>query len=175
MFKGLCVLILLLGVQYGDNSDCFPPDSWHGSWFLKGYQEPVIINSRRLGQLGQCHVKHGDKFVLYKPSENCFQCSVFWLRHENILEFKTGECRENGDDTESLCDISPDTSLNTLVRVDGERIKCPITAPATFSYDKGTGSCSSPTSEVSNCLSEDKVKLRFQACADIPQTESKGD
>ena len=42
-----------------------------------------------------------------------------------MLEYKAGECGET-EDTETLCDISPDTALNTMVRVDGDNIPCPI-------------------------------------------------
>ena len=38
----------------------------------------------------------------------------------------------------------------------------------------GTGSCSSPLSDVSGCMSGSQVKLRYQPCPDILQTESKG-
>lgn len=42
-----------------------------------------------------------------------------------MLEYKAGECGET-EDTETMCDISPDTALNTMVRVDGDNIPCPI-------------------------------------------------
>ena len=42
-----------------------------------------------------------------------------------MLEYKAGECGET-EDPEALCDISPDAALNTMVRVDGVNIPCPI-------------------------------------------------
>ena len=50
---------------------------------------------------------------------------ALWSRHSNVLEYKAGECGET-EDMETLCDISPDTALNTMVRVDGDNIPCPI-------------------------------------------------
>lgn len=43
-----------------------------------------------------------------------------------------------------------------------------------LSLGAGTGSCSSPLSEVGGCVSGGRVRLRYQPCPDIPQTESKG-
>ena len=121
----------------GDKTDCQLPRKWSGIWFLSGHPERIQINSRNLGWLGRCHQVHDDnKYVFYRAADNCFQCVAFWSRHENVLEFKSGECSVN-DDPEHLCDISPDKTLNTLIRVDGDNIACPIPVPSMFSYDKG--------------------------------------
>jgi len=175
MFGGYwCLIFLFVGVNKGDKTDCQLPRKWSGIWFLSGHPERIQINSRNLGWLGRCHQVHDDnKYVFYRAADNCFQCVAFWSRHENVLEFKSGECSVN-DDPEHLCDISPDKTLNTLIRVDGDNIACPIPVPSMFSYDKGTGSCSSPLSDVSGCMSGSQVKLRYQPCPDILQTESKG-
>ena len=66
-----------------------------------------------------------NKYLFYRASDNCFQCVALWSRHTNVLEYKAGECGET-EDTEALCDISPDAALNTMVRVDGANIPCPI-------------------------------------------------
>ena len=66
-----------------------------------------------------------NKYLFYRASDNCFQCVALWSRHTNVLEYKAGECGET-EDPEALCDISPDAALNTMVRVDGANIPCPI-------------------------------------------------
>ena len=66
-----------------------------------------------------------NKYLFYRASDNCFQCVALWSRHTNVLEYKAGECGET-EDTETICDISPDAALNTMVRVDGANIPCPI-------------------------------------------------
>lgn len=49
--------------------------------------------------------------------ENCLQCLAIWERHENVLEFKAGDCRVNILARENICDISPDLPLHTLARL----------------------------------------------------------
>ena len=154
MGSSFWLLLLLLGVNCGDESGCQLPDSWTGSWFLSGHPERIRISERALGWLGNCHqrvkvrnvanpespsvslnisdlnshppsAQDTNKYLFYRGADNCFQCVALWSRHTNVLEYKAGECGET-EDTESLCDISPDTALNTMVRVDGDNIPCPI-------------------------------------------------
>ena len=49
------LLVLLLGVNCGDETGCLLPDSWFGSWFLSGYPERIRINERTFGWVGTCH------------------------------------------------------------------------------------------------------------------------
>ena len=131
------MIILFLGVNNGDNSECELPDTWSGTWFLSGHPERIIVNSRHLGWLGKCHRVHDDnKYIFYRAADNCFQCAAFWTRHDNVIEFKSGECGVN-DDPSVLCDISPDTDLSTMIRVGGDNVDCPIQSPSMFSYNKG--------------------------------------
>jgi len=171
----LAILGIHFETNYGDEplSKCKLPDPWAGSWFLSGLPEKIIITGQSLGWMGDCYRIHdNNKYIFYRPEDQCFQCVAIWVRHQNALEFKSGECKDS-DFTENLCDISPDVTLNTLVRLDGEDIECPFQAPLSFSYSKGTGVCKSPLSELGQCLTSAQVKLRFHACPDISQTESK--
>ena len=153
---------------------CSLPEAWGGAWFLSGRQERIIITARSLGWLGSCHAVLDSKYVLHSSRGRCYQCVAIWPRHDNALEFKSGECRESDSDLEDLCNISPDVTLNTLVRLDSPPIDCPFQGPLSFSYNKGTGLCSSPLSELSQCMGPGQLKLRFHACPDILQTESRG-
>ena len=159
---------------------CTLPDAWGGAWFLSGRQERVLVTARTLGWLGSCHAtregntREGNKFVLRRSRDNCFQCLAILLRHANALQFKAGECRETDTDLDSLCNIASDVTLNTMVRLDSNPIDCPFKGPVKFSYNKGTGQCSSPLSEMLQCMTPGQLKLRFHACPDIQQTESRG-
>lgn len=171
----LAILGIHFETNYGDEplSKCKLPDPWAGSWFLSGLPEKIIITGQSLGWMGKCHrIQDNNKYIFYREQDQCFQCVAIWVRHQNALEFKSGECKDS-DFTENLCDISPDVTLNTLVRLDGDEIDCPFQAPLSFSYSKGTGVCKSPLSELGQCLTKAQVKLRFHACPDISQTESK--
>ena len=55
LYEGCWLLLLLLGVNCGDETGCQLPDSWTGSWFLSGHPERIRINARTLGWLGNCH------------------------------------------------------------------------------------------------------------------------
>ena len=182
MFGGCRVVVLgILGIHFGTNygdepllSKCNLPKAWTGSWFLSGLPEKILISENRLGWMGRCYNIHDDnKYIFFREENQCFQCVAIWERHQNALEFKSGACKDF-DSTEDLCDISPDVTLNTLVRLDGKAIECPFQAPLSFSYSKGTGVCKRPLSEIGQCLSTTQLKFRFHACPDITQTESKG-
>ena len=120
-------------------------------------------------------IHHDDnKYVLHRSRDRCYQCVAIWPRHANALQFKAGDCNPSDSDLEELCNISPDVTLNTLVRLDSKPIDCPFQGPVSFSYNKGTGLCSSPLSELLPCMTPGQLKLRFHACPDIQQTESRG-
>ena len=179
MVGGCWVFFIFLAVQLKHNygvvahSSCQLPRDWLGFWFQSGQHGLIEISENSVGSLGSCHRISEGKYIFHREPDNCYQCAVFFKRHDNALEFKPGECRSSASE-EGLCDISPDTSLVTLVKMDGKPVVCPFTNPAAFSYNKGTGICSSPLSSLGKCLNESQVKLTFQACPDIPQTESKG-
>jgi hypothetical protein len=175
MPRGLLLLLGLAATAGAAEPPCLLPAAWRGAWFLSGRQERIIVTARRLGWLGACHsvLNTGNKFVLHRSRERCYQCVAIWPRHANVLEFKAGECQDSDSDLEALCDISPDAPLSTLVRRDGEPVDCPFRGPAAFSYNKGTGLCRSPLSELLQCMTPGQVKLRFHACPDIQQTESR--
>ena len=185
MCWGWGAILVILGVSgahiaNGEESqdECRMPGSWTGFWFLSGKPELIAITNQSLGWLGTCHAKQGNnKYVLHRRRDQCYQCLAIWPRHDNVIEFKAGECTDTEEaDLETLCEISPDVTLNTLVRqreID-EPIECPFQGPVSFSYDKGTGLCSSPLSELTQCMTKSQLKLRYHACPDIDQTESRG-
>lgn len=54
-------------------------------------------------------------------------------------------------------------------------IPCPFkSAPFTFSYNRGTGDCSSPVSKAESCTDDSRLVLKYQACPDVSATESNG-
>ena len=58
---------------------------------------------------------------------------------------------------------------------EADDIPCPLAAPLTFTYQRGEGRvCLSPMSQVNKCIKDTQLLIRFQACPDIIQTESKG-
>ena len=171
----LVTTMLTLSLHPAPGEQCELPAGWTGEWFLSGQQDRLTVTQHSLGWLGRCHARLGhNKFVLHRAADQCYQCVAIWVRHTNALEFKSGECADTAESPDSLCDISPDTTLNTLVRLGGLPVDCPLEAPATFTYNKGTGECASPLSELGQCLGRSQVKLRYHACPDITQTESKG-
>ena len=179
MLGGCWLLWVFLAIHfktnYGDvpRSECQLPDAWQGSWFQSGRHGLVEIKENSIASLGRCEGMSGGKYIFHRESDNCYQCLAIFPRHDNALQFKSGDCRRSAGE-EGLCDISPDTTFNTLVKIDGQPVDCPFKAPAVFSYNKGTGVCSSPMSGLGQCLNDTQVKMTFQACPDISQTESKG-
>lgn len=48
------------------------------------------------------------------------------------------------------------------------------TGPYLFTYNRGHGECKSPVSNVESCTEDSRMLLSFQACPDVPGTESTG-
>ncbi|CAH1730800.1 unnamed protein product [Chironomus riparius] len=74
---------------------------------------------------------------------------------------------------QNLCDQIPgDALLYSMFKVDADPIKCPIKGSYLFTYNRGHGECKSPVSNVESCTEDSRMLLSFQACPDVPGTES---
>lgn len=52
-------------------------------------------------------------------------------------------------------------------------VPCPFkNAPFIFTYTKGTGECTNPPSKAESCTDDSRMVLKYQACPDVPSTES---
>ena len=58
--------------------------------------------------------------------------------------------------------------------VDAKPIPCPFQGPFKFTYNRGQGECSYPQSTIDTCTDDSHLQFRFQACHDVPGTESRG-
>lgn len=101
---------------------------------------------------------------------------------------------------QNLCDQIPgDALLYSMFKIDADPIKCPIkgknviinklfaenvnvfimrvfpfTGSYLFTYNRGHGECKNPVSNVESCTEDSRMLLSFQACPDVPGTESTG-
>lgn len=62
-----------------------------------------------------------------------------------------------------------------MFRLDAEPIDCPLQGPFTFSYDRGYGECRYPESNLDSCTQTSRLLFNYQACPDVPKTESVGE
>lgn len=96
---------------------------------------------------------------------------------------------------QNLCDQIPgDALLYSMFKIDAEPIKCPIRGelflnffwlhrilmrtslgPFLFTYNRGHGECTNPVSNIESCTEDSRMLLSFQACPDVPGTESTGE
>lgn len=75
----------------------------------------------------------------------------------------------------SLCStITGDANLFAMFRLDAAPIDCPFRAPMSFTYNKGQGECQNPVSSVDSCLQSSRILFNYQACPNVPGTESTG-
>jgi hypothetical protein len=73
--------------------------------------------------------------------------------------------------------ITGDAPLYSMFRKHPEAkpVACPFkSAPFTFSYNRGTGDCNNPPSKAESCTDDSRLVLKYQACPDVPSTESNG-
>lgn len=70
----------------------------------------------------------------------------------------------------TICSCS--CSFHTAV--DSVPVKCPFEGPFKFSYSRGHGECRDPLSSIDSCTDDAHLLFRFQACADVQGSESRG-
>lgn len=61
-----------------------------------------------------------------------------------------------------------------MFRLDAVPIDCPFRAPMSVTYNRGHGECRYPVSAVESCIHPSRLLFNFQACPDVPGTESTG-
>ena len=67
------------------------------------------------------------------------------------------------------------TATSTSLTVDTPGVACPFSGSFKFSYSRGQGECREPLSSIESCTEESRLVFRFQACADVPGSESRGE
>lgn len=167
-----------------ERRDCQFPIDWTGSWFQSGVRETVVIRRNSISiesklDGGNCTHSHRDKFVIkhYTFTGNrgdCYTCLAITEKHSNVLQYKMSECVNRKSSLKDICGrITGDAPLYTMFRVGGDTVPCPFVGPFEFSYDNAYGECSDPASHMDVCTDETKLKLSYQACADILLSEHK--
>ena len=91
------------------------------------------------------------------------------------LSFFSAYCH-NRNSLASLCNyITGDALLYSMFREEALAVACPFRGPMTFTYNRGHGTCSSPQSNVDTCTDDSRLLFKYQACPDVPASESAGD
>ncbi|XP_066599100.1 uncharacterized protein [Prorops nasuta] len=171
----LSLVLLIIAGSYGAFSsrqeECIFPLKWEGTWFQSGVRQPILISRNELSSKGTCLRNEGDKFLLY-DKKSCYRCVVIHEKHSNVLQYKETYCH-NKNTLASLCSyITGDALLYSMFREDAPSVPCPFRGPMTFSYNRGHGTCSSPQSNVDTCTDDSRLLFRYQACPDVPASES---
>ncbi|ODN00490.1 hypothetical protein Ocin01_06191 [Orchesella cincta] len=152
---------------------CQLPARWEGSWFQSGVHQTITINRSTISTKGRCLESEGEKYLLKNEKDNCFRCVVFHEKHLNVLQYKETFCIPDRSPLRTICStISGDANLFSMFRLDGAPIDCPFKGPLTFTYNRGHGDCRYPVSTIESCIHPSRVLLNYQACPDIPGTES---
>lgn len=165
------ILCCLLVTSHGG---CELPPAWSGQWFQLGSgKSSLSINGTHIESKGECHDSEGDKFVFHDRAEKCYRCMVMHKKHNNVLQYKETYCMSEGTLGQLCNEITGDATLLSMFRVDAQGVTCPFKSPP-FSvvYSKGHGDCGSPPSRADPCTDDTRLVFRFQACPDIPSTES---
>ena len=117
----------------------------------------------------------GEKWIT-NPHSSLHSRLLIW-----VIITIAGLCEPNFDQRNplGLCyDISADLGLKSLFRLPEEGGQeegedCPIQGAFQMTYSRGGGICDYPKSDLSTCVADPRrLSLRYQACADIPRTES---
>ncbi|CAB0035579.1 unnamed protein product, partial [Trichogramma brassicae] len=156
---------------YDCEMQCSFPSRWEGTWFQSGVRQSILISKNILSSKGTCLHNEGDKFLLV-DEKSCYRCVVIHEKHSNVLQYKETYCHGRSS-LSSLCSyITGDALLFSMFREEATSVPCPFHGPMTFTYNRGHGRCSSPLSNVDTCTDESRLLFRYQACPDVPASES---
>jgi hypothetical protein len=82
-------------------------------------------------------------------------------------------CETRLTDLDNMCNQIPgDAVLLSMYRSEASPVPCPFKGPFSFTYSRGSGECARPVSRVDSCISDSRIRLRYQACADVAGSES---
>ncbi|CAH1993026.1 unnamed protein product, partial [Acanthoscelides obtectus] len=155
--------------------ECTFKKSWQGRWFQSGVPNYLLINSTFIETKGECYEEQGDKYLVYDKSEDCYRCMVIHPKHPSVLQYKETYCEAKSSLADICQLITGDAPLYSLFRKfpEAKPVACPFkSAPFTFSYNRMTGDCSNPPSKAESCTDDSRLVLKYQACPDVPATES---
>ena len=111
-------------------------------------------------------------FTILKRPEKCFQCLEVWERHENVIQFKVGDCHKAGRHNKEPCKVPDSAPVETLLKLDGPDVPCPFSGSFNFTYKKEGKECSRVNSEVVSCMSEATSLFKFEVCPEDVKKES---
>ncbi|XP_015836364.1 uncharacterized protein LOC103313387 isoform X2 [Tribolium castaneum] len=172
----VCTVTIILAVAVSfTQGGCEFKKSWIGRWFLSGVPNLIYINSTHIETKGECYEEQGDKYLVYEKSDNCYRCMAIHEKHETVLQYKETFCEVKGSLQDICYGITGDAPLYSMFRKHPEvkPVACPFkSAPFTFSYNRGSGDCSYPASKAESCTDDSRLVLKYQACPDVPSTES---
>ncbi|VEN51904.1 unnamed protein product, partial [Callosobruchus maculatus] len=155
--------------------ECTFKKTWQGRWFQSGVPNYLLINSTFIETKGECYEEQGDKYLVYDRSEDCYRCMVIHPKHPSVLQYKETYCEAKSSLADICQMITGDAPLYSLFRKfpEAKPVACPFkSAPFTFSYNRMTGDCSNPPSKAESCTDDSRLVLKYQACPDVPATES---
>lgn len=180
---------------HSDPPECEFPEVWIGTWFHLGFPHPLNITRNEITSKGTCFRKQGSHFLVRERLDNnfhaedeqvryCLKCMLIIEKHQNALQYKESYCEpwnpmfaETTFAVSTLCSsIMADSALFYMFRMGPnlEPTACPFDGTHTFSYSTRGGKdiCGRPTSQLEQCTDPTRLVFQFQACPDVPGSES---
>jgi len=173
-------LLFYIKMSLGYSSPCYFPKPWHGEYFHLGFADPLEVVNSTISGKGRCveNIGGGSHFVMEDKEygETCWRCMTIYRKHHNVLQYKESYCETYFQTFDSLCEnIAGDAPMYSMFRRSAEPVRCPFKGPFSFSYTKGgsgINTCSDPKSYLDSCTENTRLQLNFQACIDVPGSES---
>ena len=95
-----------------------------------------------------------------------------WVSGGSFWRLVAAFCVPRGP-LEQLCgEITGDATLFSMFRSDAAPVACPFKGPFSFTYNRGSGECARPPSRIDSCAEDSRLRMRYQACADVLGSES---
>ncbi|CAG0880928.1 unnamed protein product [Cyprideis torosa] len=149
---------------------CNFPAEWQGEWYQHQVPQPFTIRGNSISGKGRCVESERDKFLVYNEEERCYQCLIITQKHVNVLQYKETFCSKEKSLSLRCAEITGDTLLFSLFRINAAPIKCPLEGSFNFSYHQGRGWCKSPVSTISQCTSPTQMRFLYHSCPDVRGT-----
>ncbi|XP_019872647.1 uncharacterized protein LOC109600906 [Aethina tumida] len=171
------VLLLTVWITLAEGACTFKKEM-RGRWFQSGVQNVLLINASYMESKGECYEESVDKYLVYDRHDDCYRCMAIHVKHSSVLQYKETYCEMKSTMTEICYGITGDAPLYSMFRKYPETkpIPCPFkSAPFTFAYNRGAGECGNPPSKAESCTDDSRMVFKYQACPDIPSSESNVD
>ncbi|XP_071520445.1 uncharacterized protein [Panulirus ornatus] len=137
---------------------CVFPHKWIGAWYQTDNNQKIIITAKSFGK-STCITALHNNYLLHHSRKDCFRCIQVTEKHPNLLQYKKSKCKKTHNIDVVCSNLTEDSHLQSMIRLDAVTSHCPFTGPRKFTFELPQGECSESLSKI---ISSKETELEFQ-------------